>query len=156
VGGINEGVGGIKNAGGGGINEEGAKPAFQLGNVFDFVAIVIAVGLMGQVFERSAGAPRIVLALAFAFFVPGRAIVTNWPALACWSEFGMPVVLSLAVLTLAATAALWAHAWHPLGLFQAEAGLSLVALVLGMLRRSAGRARGPVRRAQAGHQSDTS
>jgi len=140
----------------GGVNQEGVKPAARLGDVFDFAAIVISVGLIGQVFEGSSGAPRIVLALAFAFFVPGRAIVTNWPAMARWSEFGMPIILSLAVLTLAATAALWAHLWHPLGLFQAEAGLSLIALVLGMLRRSAGRAQGSARRARAGHQSDTS
>jgi len=138
------------------INQEGAKSAARLGDVFDFAAIVIAVGLIGQVFEGSSGMLRIVLALAFAFFVPGRAIVTNWPAMARWSEFGMPVVLSLAVLTLAATVALWAHAWHPLGLFQAEAGLSVVALGLGMLRRQAGPHEESARRAQAGDRSGAS
>ena len=31
--------------------------------------------------------------------------------------------------------ALWAHYWHPLGLFQAEAVLSLAALAAGLVRR---------------------
>jgi uncharacterized membrane protein len=112
-----------------------AKPRAQLRDLFDMAGIVIAVGLIGLVAEGTAGPLRIVLALAFAAFVPGRAVVTNWPRLAYWSEFGMSMVLSLAILTLTATVALWAHAWHPLGLFMIEAGLSVVALVAGILRR---------------------
>jgi hypothetical protein len=47
----------------------------------------------------------------------------------------MPVVFSLAALTLLAAVALWAHYWHPLGLFQAEAAASLAGLAVGLLRR---------------------
>jgi hypothetical protein len=47
----------------------------------------------------------------------------------------MPIVFSLALLTLVAMVTLWAHYWHPLGLFQVEAGLSLAALVTGIARR---------------------
>ncbi len=81
--------------------------------------------------------PRILLTLAFVLFVPGRAIVTNWPRIAQWSEAAMPMVLSLAVLCLIATVTLWAHEWRPVGLFQAEAAVSIVGLVIGTIRRRA-------------------
>ncbi|HUC25704.1 MAG TPA: hypothetical protein VMA73_23605 [Streptosporangiaceae bacterium] len=101
-------------------------------------AIVIAVGLIGVVVEGHAGIARVALALAFTFFVPGRAVVSNWPRLAYWSQFGMSMVLSLAIVTLLATTVLWVGAWHPVSLFYVEAGLSAVALVAGMLRRHRG------------------
>jgi hypothetical protein len=101
--------------------------------------------------------PRVVVTMMFAFFVPGRAVAANWPGLATWSEFGVPVVLSLAILTLAATVALWAHAWHPLGLFQAEDGLSMVTLVVGLLRRHAGPGAGAAGRSvRAGYRGGAS
>jgi uncharacterized membrane protein len=112
-----------------------AALAARAGDLFDLASIVISVGLVGLVAEGAAGILRIVLALAFAFFVPGRAVVTNWPRLAHWSQFAMSVILSLAILALAATVALWVHAWHPVGLFEVEAGLSAVAVVAGMARR---------------------
>lgn len=111
------------------------RPAAQLHDLSDLAGVVIAVGLIGLVAEGGSGIARIVLALAFVSFVPGRAVVSNWPRLAHWSQFGMSVVLSLAILTFVATAALWVHAWHPVGLFLIEASLSTVALVAGMLRR---------------------
>jgi|SRR5580704_6425058 hypothetical protein len=117
------------------IDETSGKPKDLIRDILDLAAIVIAIGLIGLVVAGAAGLPRILLALAFAFFVPGRAIVTNWPRLGYWSEFGMPVVISLTVLTLAATATLWAHVWHPVGLFEIEAGLCVVALPVGMSRR---------------------
>lgn len=84
--------------------------------------------------DRS-GVPRVVLSLIFLFFVPGRAIVSNWPELARWSEAAMSMVFSLTALALLATVALWMHEWHPLGLFQVEAVASVVGLVVGYLRR---------------------
>jgi uncharacterized membrane protein HdeD (DUF308 family) len=102
--------------------------------------VAVAVGLLGLVLEGATGPARILLALAFAFFAPGRAVVTNWPRFAYWSEFGMSIVLSLAVLTLLATVTLWAHEWHPVGLFEVEAPATAVALVLGMIRRHQGAA----------------
>jgi len=46
------------------------------------------------------------------------------------------MVFSLALLTLVATITLWAHIWHPLGLFQIEAWLSLAVLSIGIVRRA--------------------
>jgi hypothetical protein len=109
--------------------------AWQVGDALDLLAAVIAVALIVLVARGWTGSPRVLLALGFAFFVPGRAIVTNWRQTADWSEVGMPMLFSLALLTLVAMVALWAHYWHPLGLFQIEAGLSLAALGIGMMRR---------------------
>jgi uncharacterized membrane protein len=108
------------------------------GDLFDLASIVISVGLIGLVAEGAVGIPRILLALAFAFFVPGRAVVTNWPRLARWSQFAMSMILSLTILTLLATATLWAHAWHPVGIFEVEACISAIAVVAGMARRHRG------------------
>ena len=108
---------------------------WQVGDALDLLAALIAVALIVLVARGWTGAPRLLLALGFAFFVPGRAIVTNWRQTADWSEVAMPMLFSLALLTLVAMVTLWAHYWHPLGLFQVEAGLSLAALGIGMVRR---------------------
>jgi hypothetical protein len=92
------------------------------------------------------GMPRILLSLAFLFFVPGRAIVSNWPRLAQWSQAGMSMVISLALLALLATVTLWAHEWHPLGLLEAEGLASIGGLFIGTLRRHTYRAQTPTRR----------
>lgn len=109
--------------------------AWQVGDALDLLAGLIAVGLIVVVNAGWSGPPRVLLALGFAFFVPGRAIVTNWHRTARWSEVAMSMVFSLAVLALVATIALWAHRWHPVGLFQVEAWLSLAGLSIGMVRR---------------------
>lgn len=104
----------------------------------DLLAACIAVWLVVLIDTDRIGPPRVMLALAFAFFVPGRAIVTNWPRMARWSAAVMPLVISLAVTTLAAMIALWAHLWNPLLLFQIEAWLSLAGLGVGIARRHRG------------------
>jgi hypothetical protein len=81
------------------------------------------------------GAPRTLLVVVFTFFVPGQAIVTNWPGMPPSAKLGLSMALSLGVLTLLATMTLLAHAWHPLGLFQIEAWLSLSGLTAGIIRR---------------------
>jgi hypothetical protein len=101
----------------------------------DLAAAVAAAGLIALVASGSAGALRLLLALVFTCFVPGRAIVSNWPTVARWSAAAIAIVLSLAVLSLLATVALWAHAWHPLSLFEAEASFSLAGLTTGIVRR---------------------
>jgi uncharacterized membrane protein len=101
----------------------------------DLSAAVIGAGLIALVATGSSGLLRFLLALAFTFFVPGRAIVSNWPAVARWSAAASTIVLSLAVLSFLATAALWAHEWHPVHLFEVEASLSLVGLGIGIVRR---------------------
>ena len=109
--------------------------AIQQTDVIDVLAGTATVILISLIYEGRSGLPRVLLALGFALFVPGRAIVANWPRMARWSEVAMPMVLSLAVLTLLATTELWAHFWHPLELFQVEAWLSLVGLAVGAARR---------------------
>jgi len=117
----------------------------ELGDVLDFTAVVAAVGLLVLVYGDRSGTPRVLLALAFTFFVPGRAIVSNWPQLARWSEAATAMVLSLTVLALAATVTLWAHAWRPLDLLSIEAWISLAGLGAGIARRHEGRPRAPAR-----------
>jgi hypothetical protein len=74
---------------------ETPHPAPQLGNALDLSAHLIAGGLLALSYLGESGPPRILLALGFAFFVPGRAIVTNWPRMVSWSEVAMPMVPSL-------------------------------------------------------------
>lgn len=124
--------------------------ATQLSDALDGLAGAIAIGLITVTLADRQSLPRILLTLAFACYVPGRAIVSNWPRLARWSEAAVSMIFSLALLTLIATVTLWAHYWHPVGLFQAEAGASLLALGLALARRHprlAGQFRGRPRRA---------
>lgn len=118
-------------------------PAAQRAEVLDLLAVAIAGGLIALVVKDGPTLPRILLTLAFTFFVPGRAIVANWPRMARWSQVGMSVVFSLAALTLVAMTALWAHYWHPVGLFETEAVASLAGLVAGLVRRRWSPADGP-------------
>jgi hypothetical protein len=118
-----------------GIDKRSVLSADPLRDALDLAAVVVSVGLVGLVAEHATGAPRILLALAFAFYVPGRAVVANWQRIAYWSDFGMSLVLSLAVLTLVATVTLWAHEWRPVGIFEIEAVVSVVAVSVGMARR---------------------
>jgi uncharacterized membrane protein len=93
------------------------------------VAIAIAVGTN----ERSAF--RALVGVAFALYVPGRAILSNWPGMAARSQVAAPVLFSLAVLTLLATLTLWAGYWHPLGLLKVECLAVGIAFFSALLRR---------------------
>jgi uncharacterized membrane protein HdeD (DUF308 family) len=110
-------------------------PARERQEVLDLLAGVVAAALLLVVFVDWAGTGRVLLTLLFAFFVPGRAIVSNWPRMAEWADIGMSVVLSIGLLTLLATGCLWARIWHPLGLFQVEAAVSLIGLGVAVIRR---------------------
>jgi uncharacterized membrane protein len=114
-----------------------AAPALarQRAEILDVLAGLVAVALLVLVFADRLGTARMMLAVLFAFFVPGRAIVSNWPRMADWSGIGMSVALSIAALTLLATVSLWARIWHPLALFQIEAAASLIALGVAVSRR---------------------
>ena len=116
--------------------QETTRPVAQLGNVLDLSAGLIAVGLVALSYMGKSGLPRILLPLAFAFFVLGRAIVTNWTRMAPSSRVAMPTVLSLALLTLVATIAPWARAWKPMDLFHVKAWLGLAGLCFGIARRN--------------------
>lgn len=114
------------------------RPDAQVEDALDLLAALIAAGLITLADTGHAGLPRTILALAFAFFVPGRAIVANWRRFAGWSQAGVAMVLSVTLLTLAATVFLWAHLWNPLLLFQVKAGLSLAGLAVAAARRHPG------------------
>jgi uncharacterized membrane protein HdeD (DUF308 family) len=116
--------------------QETPHPPPELDSALDLSAGLIAIGLLALSYLGESGLLRIALTLGFAFFVPGRAIVTNWPRMTSWSKVAMPMVLSLALLTLLATITLWARVWKPVDLFQAEAWLSLAGLCLGTARRN--------------------
>jgi uncharacterized membrane protein len=107
----------------------------RVADSLDLLAALIALSLIILTLAGRPSVPRLLLTAAFVFFVPGRAIVTNWPELARWSEAAMPIVISLAALALVATLTLWAHLWHPVGLFQLEAVASILALAAGVARR---------------------
>jgi hypothetical protein len=136
--------------------QDAPNPGPALDNALDLSAGLIAVGLLALSYLGKSDLLRILLAVGFVFFVPGRAIVTNWPRMAAWSKVAMPIVLSLTVLTLLATITLWAHNWKPMDLFQAEAWLSLAGLCLGIGRRNRHRPHDDARRQDSGRQRSTS
>jgi len=106
-----------------------------LSDILDGVACVVIVGLVVESLTGTQGIPRILVALGFLLFVPGRAVTANWDRVALRSQATDSMLLSLVVLALLATVTLWVHYWHPIGLMQAEAGLSLLALAIAVARR---------------------
>jgi len=111
--------------------------ARQRAEILDLLAGVIAALLLVVTLAGLTGPARLLLTVAFTFFVPGRAIVTNWSRMAGWSDIAMSIALSLGVLTLFASVSLWARMWNPLGLFQSEAVASLAGLGAAFARRRA-------------------
>jgi hypothetical protein len=111
--------------------------ARQRAEILDLLASAIAALLLVAALLDVGGPARLLLTVLFTFFVPGRAIVSNWSRMAGWSDLGMSVALSLGVLTLFASISLWARIWHPLGLFQLEAVGSLIGLGVALARRRA-------------------
>ena len=117
------------------VGSRDPRPPIRRAESLDIFSIVVSGGLLLLVFVNGGGVARLLLALAFTFFVPGRAVVSNWPRMAEWSDVGMSVALSLAMLVVFASCALWVRYWHPLGLFQAEAVLALIGLSAAIVRR---------------------
>jgi hypothetical protein len=112
-----------------------AAPAFRRAELLDYSAVFITVGLIMLIIAGTIQPLRLLFTVAFTFFVPGRAIVSNWPRVARWSAIGMPIAFSLGSLTLIATVALWLGFWHPMELFALEALASLTGLGAGITRR---------------------
>jgi uncharacterized membrane protein len=113
----------------------GARPAYFEYDVTDVLCIAICVATAVAVATDERSAIRAVVGVAFALFVPGRSIVSNWPIMEDRSRFALAVLFSLAVLTLVSTVSLWLGYWHPLGSVEVECIVATVALVLGILRR---------------------
>ncbi|MGH3166055.1 MAG: hypothetical protein ACRDN0_09195 [Trebonia sp.] len=112
-----------------------SAPAARRAEILDLAACCVTLGLLLLVAVDFSAALRLLLAVAFTFFVPGRAIVSNWPRVAHWSAVGMSVGFSLGALALLATFALWTGFWHPLTLFVAEATISLAGISIAIVRR---------------------
>ena len=104
-------------------------------DLVDLGCLAVTVAIAVAVATNQQGAFRAVVGVAFAFYVPGRAIVSNWPSMAARSQVAAPVLFSLTVLTLLATLTLWAGYWHPLGLLIVEAVASGIGLFTAILRR---------------------
>lgn len=109
--------------------------ARQRADVIDLLSGWVTVLLLLLVFVDGGGVVRALFALVFTFFVPGRAIVSNWRRMAGWSDIGMSIALSIGLLALFATVSLWAKFWHPIPLFGVEAAASLVGLGVAVTRR---------------------
>jgi hypothetical protein len=103
--------------------------------MLDLTAIGVTVVLLLLVALGTGGVLRLLLTLLFTFFVPGRAIVSNWPRMAWWSDTAMSIALSLGSLVLLALITLWLRVWHPEALFTVEAVASLAGLAIAVVRR---------------------
>ena len=112
-------------------------------DTLDLAAGVIAVSLFTLVSLNVTGVPRILLAVSYSVFVPGRAIVTNWRAMWRWADVPMSMIFSITVVILVTTITLWMGYWHPVGLFQIGAVLSTAGLGIGVFRRHRLRERWP-------------
>lgn len=110
-------------------------PAERRAEVFDAFAAAVALLLLVLVNAGVSTWVRLLLTAAFALFVPGRAIVSNWPRISRWSPEAMSIVFSLGIVTFFATVMLWARFWHPVPLFDFEAALSLIGLTISIVRR---------------------
>jgi hypothetical protein len=95
------------------------------------VTATVAVAVL----TKNESAVRAVAALFFTLFVPGRAVVSNWPGIATRAPIALSVFFSLVLLTFFATVTLWLRIWHPLGLLEVESVISIVALLIGIFRR---------------------
>ncbi|MCL4313596.1 MAG: hypothetical protein M1131_05605 [Actinobacteria bacterium] len=111
-------------------------PITIIDNVVDTACLAVAIALGLMIDRQATGLIRTFLALAFVVYVPGRAIAINWPSIYLRSRIVLPILLALAINTLAATTILWLHEWHPLDLFGVEAIASSILITLGLWRRN--------------------
>ena len=120
---------------------EAPRHAFVGLDLIDIASIAVTATTAVSVAANEKNAIRVVAAVLFTLFVPGRAIVSNWPSVGVRSPLAVSVLFSLSILTLAATVTLWSDYWRPIGLLEVECTISTVALLTAMLRRrSAARA----------------
>jgi uncharacterized membrane protein len=103
--------------------------------VIDAACALVTGALLTLTVVGWVGLARVLLAFAFAVYVPGWAVVTNFMPKTGASRTALPVLVSVTILTAAATFTLWLHAWHPLQLFDIEAGASIGLMTVGAIRR---------------------
>lgn len=111
------------------------RRAFDAFDFLDLVSVAVTATLAVAVLTEDESAVRGIAALFFTVFVPGRAVVSNWPGIATRAPIAVSVLFSLVLLTLFATVTLWLRFWHPLGLLEVESIISIVALLVGIVRR---------------------
>ena len=111
-----------------------ARRAFDASDLLDLLCVAVTATVAVAVLTKNESAVRAIAALFFAAFVPGRAVVTNWPGIATRAPVALSVFFSLVLLTLFATVTLWLGFWHPLGLLVVECIISIVALLIGILQ----------------------
>ena len=103
--------------------------------VTDAVCAIVTGGLLALTLVGWVGLARVMLTFAFAVYVPGWAVVSNCTPKLRGSRTALAVVVSLTLLTAGATVTLWLHAWHPLQLFDTEAGASVALIGFAAIRR---------------------
>jgi uncharacterized membrane protein len=103
--------------------------------VADGAAMVITAALAVMLLVDTTGTVRVLLAVSFLCYVPGRALVANWPAAQARSQVALPVVLSISIVTLVSVVGLWVHVWEPIVQFGVMAAASVAAIAVAMLRR---------------------
>lgn len=109
-----------------------AREAIGVASLFVIVTLLTLLVLGGI------GPLRAVMALVFAVFVPGWAVVSNLRGTG-QGQVALAVALSLAILGLVATALLWAHFWHPVGLGEVECVVAAGLVVVSLFRRDRSR-----------------
>jgi uncharacterized membrane protein len=101
----------------------------------DAACAVITGALLSLTVVGRVGLVRVLLTLAFVVYVPGWAVVANCMPKVRTSRTALPVLVSVTLLTAAVTVTLWLHAWHPLQLFDIEAGASIALIGVAAIRR---------------------
>ena len=104
-------------------------------DLLDACSLVVTLALVLVVALDVAGTERLMLALVFATFVPGWALVTNWSTMVRRSRVAIPVAFSLALTGLAATVTTEPHLWDPVALFYVEATASAGSIAFHVQRR---------------------
>jgi hypothetical protein len=110
----------------------------------DMAAALVTVALLAAVGFGGPAPIRTLLALAFVTFVPGWAVFGPSRLVDGTSKLALAVAASLTACTATATTMAWLRLWHPLALFYALAGVSLVPLVWRTAHRAARPAPQPV------------
>jgi uncharacterized membrane protein len=119
-------------------------------DVLDLAAVAVTAAVAVAVATGERSAFRTVVAIIFALYVPGRAVVSNWPGLAARSHIGLSILFSLSILTLLATVTLWLGYWRPLGLLEVECAIVGVALFTALWRKRSHQSRPESTSADAG------
>jgi hypothetical protein len=113
------------------------RSGFEGSDLIDAACLGVTALLAVAVVANERNAIRIVAAIIFTLFVPGRAVISNWPILATRSPIAASILFSLTILTFVATITLWSDLWRPIGLLEVECAVSTAALIAAIMRRRA-------------------